>query len=169
MTRMRIPYQDTTIPPEKTKGDIEALLKKAGAKAAQWTEDYSSGQPPTLQFIMEVEVKGVRRKLGFKMTPPALAQRKKIRTGRGKEFGFTVNMEASLRLMWWYLKAKLEAVQFGLESMEKEFLSSVITSLPGGGTTTIGETATELIASPSSSNILPTFKLIPPELEDKSE
>ena len=78
--QMRIPYQDTTIPPEKTKADIETLLKKAGAKAAVWAEDYEHGQPPILEFIMEVEVNGVKRKLGFKMTPPALAQRKKIRT-----------------------------------------------------------------------------------------
>ena len=155
----RVPYEDTTIPPERTKADIETLLKKTGAKAAQWTEDYEFGQPPVLQFVMKLEVKGVARTIGFKMKPPALAQ-----TNRA---GVTsVNHPASLRLMWWYLKAKLEAVSFGLESFEKEFLSSVLTNLPGGNVGTIGEVAVEMIADPSN-KILPTFKIETPQLENR--
>ncbi len=92
------------------------------------------------------------------MTPPALAHTNKA--------GVTsVNMEASLRLMWWYLKVKLEAVRFGLESFEKEFLSSVLTNLPGGKVGTIGEVAVEMIANPNSSSILPTFTIDAPQLE----
>jgi len=158
---IRIPYQDTTIPPERTKADIETLLKKAGAKGAQWRERYDLNETPTLEFIMDIEVKGVMRTLGFRMKPPALAQKKKGIT--------SVNMSASLRLMWWYLKAKMEAVQFGLETFEKEFLSSVLTNLPDGRVDTIGEVATEMIANPSSKNILPSFDIRPPQLGDDSE
>jgi hypothetical protein len=51
-----------------------------------------------------------------------------------------VNLEAtSYRLLWHYLKNKLEAVRWGLESMEKEFLSHAVVSLPNGSTTTVGE------------------------------
>jgi hypothetical protein len=37
------------------------------------------------------------------------------------------------------LKSKLEAVSYGLTTVEKEFLSEVIVKLPQGGDTTIGE------------------------------
>lgn len=117
--------------------------------------------PPVLEFVIDIEVKGVKRTLGFRMTAPMLSMKKKGITSH--------NINASYRLLWWYLKAKIEAVSYGLETLEKEFLSQIMTSLPDGRTVTVGETASDFIASPSAEGGLPMFEIIPPKkLEEKA-
>lgn len=163
MKAKKIPYSDTVIPYARSKADIEGLLKVYEAKAVRWTEDFADPNSlPILEFIMEVEVRGVKRQLGFRMQPPVLMHHKRINTQYGLRSANIPNKDASLRLMWWYLKSKLEAVSYDLQSFEKEFLSHVITALPSGETTTIGETAEIMISQPSSDYILPSFDIKPP-------
>ena len=47
------------------------------------------------------------------------------------------NWAQSMRLLFHWIKAKLEAVSFGLNSVEKEFLSDIVTTLPDGSRMTI--------------------------------
>ena len=47
------------------------------------------------------------------------------------------NWAQSMRLLFHWIKAKLEAVSFGLNSVEKEFLSDIVTTLPNGTRMTI--------------------------------
>lgn len=168
--KQKCPYLTTKIPYTRTKADIEELLKKYHAKAVRWTEHFDQTQAPTLEFLMDVELKGVKRTLGFKMQPVILTQRKRINTRYGRTMGETPNLDASLRLLWWYIKSKLEAVSYGLVSFEKEFLSQVMMSLPSGSVVTIGEVAAEQIAKPSTDFILPSFEIKPQkQLEEKHE
>jgi len=169
-TAKKIPYMDTGIPYTRTKADIEELLKKYGAKGVRWTEIFSVSEPPILEFIMDVEVQGIKRRLGFKMKPPILMQKKRSMTTYGSRIINIPNLNASLRLMWWYLKSKLEAISYGLETFEREFLAQVMMSLPSGDVVTVGDIAQKQIAKPSSDYILPTFEIRPPKaLEEKVE
>jgi hypothetical protein len=148
---MNIPYSNTTIPPERSKADIEKLLKEHGITDMQWT-NYKGDT--TLRFLWQVTVKGVQKEIMFQFTPPRIEAQKRIWSQSDQRtIKATVQLEAtSYRLMWWYLKAKLEVVQYGLESLEKEFLSHAVVSLPNGKVTTVGESVEsvfEAVRSPA--------------------
>jgi hypothetical protein len=133
---LKIPYSNTTISPERTKADIEKLLKEHGIIDIQWTS--YQGQT-TLKFLWKIMVKGVEKEIMFTFSPPIIPSTKRSWTGVRYE-KINVNLEAtSYRLLWHYLKNKLEAVRWGLESMEKEFLSHAVVALPDGSVTTVGE------------------------------
>jgi hypothetical protein len=132
----KIPYSNTTISPERSKADIELLLKEHGIINIQWTTYQNK---TTLKFLWKVTIKGVEKEIMFTFSPPIIPSRKRSWTGVRYE-QITVNLEAtSYRLLWHYLKNKLEAVRWGLESMEKEFLSHAVVALPDGSTTTVGD------------------------------
>jgi len=133
---IRIPYSNTTIPPEKTQAEITTLLKKHGVSGIQWT-DYQG--ETILRFMWRVTVKGVEKEIMFQFKPPVIPSKKRSWTGLRYE-KINVNLDATAyRLLWHYLTNKLEAVRWGLESMEKEFLSHAVVALPDGKVTTVGE------------------------------
>lgn len=133
---LRIPYSNTTIQPERTKADITKLLEDHGIKDHDWM---SYRGRTTLKFIWALEVKGVQKEIMFMFSPPEIPSNKRVWTGSRTE-RVSVNLIATAyRLLWHYLKNKLEAVRWGLESMEKEFLSHAVVSLPDGSVTTVGE------------------------------
>ena len=136
------PYSNTTVPMEKTKAEIEILLKAYGVKGIQWT---SIGNEEDLKFLMEVTVRGVRRELAFQVKPSQVQITKRV-PGRG--LVKTEDRNQEYRLLYWWIKSKLEAVYWGLSTIEKEFLSQVIVSLPNGPTT-MGDVAQEAIAKGS--------------------
>jgi hypothetical protein len=154
-----IPYSNTTIPPERTKADIEKLLKEHGVTDIQWTT--FEGET-TLRFLWKVTVKGVEKTIMFQFAPPVIPSTKRTWTGMRYE-RVNVNLEATAyRLLWHYLKNKLEAVRWGLESMEKEFLSHAVVSLPDGKQTTVGEHIQEVLSAVKSPAL--TYN---PQREDK--
>lgn len=144
-----IPYSHTTIAPERTKADIEKLLREHGISDIQWTTYQGK---TTLKFIWKLTVKGIQKEIMFEFSPPQIPAIKKSWTGNRYE-KVHVNLEAtSYRLLWHYLKNKLEAVRWGLESMEREFLSHVVVALPNGQVTTVGnriEEVYEAVRSPA--------------------
>jgi hypothetical protein len=95
----------------------------------------------TLKFLWKIVLGGTDREILFEFKPPYIpAKRRTWDREKGTYQTITVNLEAqSYRLLWHYLKNKLDAVQWGMETMEKEFLSHAVVSLPDGSTTTIGE------------------------------
>lgn len=133
---MEIPYEHTTIAPERTKADITKLLEDYGIKDHGWMSYHGR---TSLKFIWTLEVKGVQKEIMFMFSPPEIPTHKRVWTGNRTE-RVSVNLTATAyRLLWHYLKNKLEAVRWGLESMEKEFLSHAVVSLPDGSVTTVGE------------------------------
>lgn len=145
--KTRIPYEGTTIPAERSKADIEMLLKTHGIKDIQWTT--LKGET-TLRFIHYVNVKGVEKGIIFEFRPPQIFVTKRTynpKTNRYEKVQF-VNEPVAYRLLLWYLKAKLEAVEYGLISLEKEFMSHISLALPEG-TTTVGEVITKAIETGS--------------------
>jgi hypothetical protein len=132
----RIRYSDTTIPPERTKADIEKMLRENGIHDIQWTTYQGK---TNLKFLWHLTIKGVEKDVMFEFKPPTIPSTKRQWTGMRYE-KVHVNLEATAyRLLWHYLKNKLEAVRWGLETMEREFLSHAVVALPGGSTTTVGD------------------------------
>jgi hypothetical protein len=138
-----IPYYATKIAPETTKFDIERLLKKHGIQDIRWTT--LSGQT-TLEFIWKIQIKGVEKQIVFQFKPAQIPAVRRSWSTRSSQYEkVIVNLEAQgFRLLFHYLENKLWAVKYNLETVEKEFLSHAVVSLPDGTQSTIGEQITQV-------------------------
>ena len=134
------PYLDTTVPNERTKAEIEILLKSYGIKNIRWTT--LEGQDDSLEFIIEAEVQGVKKQLGVAVKPPHIVIKKKL---HGKIVD-TENINQEYRLLFHWIKSKIEAVVWGLSTIEKEFLSEVLMKLPNGQQSTVGDVVVNLMS-----------------------
>jgi hypothetical protein len=148
-SKIKIPYANTGISKEKTKAEISEMLDKYGIQDIQWTTYHGE---TSLKFAWNLTVKGVERELIFQFIPAIISTKKRVWSNTDQR---TVKADVQLentsyRLLFNYLKNKLEAVRWGLESMEKEFLSHVVVSLPNGEQTTVGENITKIFETVSS-------------------
>ncbi len=135
------PYVDTTVLYERTKAEIEILLKSYGIKNIRWTT--LEGQDDTLEFIIEAQVQGVKKQLGVAVKPPHIVIKKKL---HGKLVD-TENINQEYRLLFHWIKSKIEAVVWGLSTIEKEFLSEVLMKLPNGQQSTVGDVVVNLMSN----------------------
>ena len=144
LMRKSIPYANTKIAPEQTKAEIEKLLKDHGIMDIQWTTYQGES---TLKFLFRVTIKGVEKEVMFAFRPPMIQMKKKQYSRQNYRYEKIImdNAPVSYRLLYWYLKSKLEAVQFGLETVEKEFMSHILVALPGGKETTLGENLNKVV------------------------
>ena len=139
------PYSATTADPERTEMQINKLLRDYGISKYQWAKDFERNQV-YLNLIVEAEINGVKKEIGIKIEPPTFAAKRRTwnpRTGRN-EVVFAPNWAQSYRLLYHWLKAKIEAIAYGLTTVEKEFLSQVVVQLPSGQSRTVSE----LLADP---------------------
>jgi hypothetical protein len=148
------PYKDTSIAYTKSMADISEMLREFGAVGIRWTE--LDDALPVLEFLIRTEIKGREMEFRVMVKPPSLPVRRKI----NNKIVNTENRNASMRLVYWYLKARLEAVKFDLESVFEAFMLRVVHSLPDGRESTIGESIKE---NPE------TFKLILPTFDVKAK
>ena len=135
---MTVPYSDTSVPASKTRGDIDALLKRMGTIAIQWTETPASirgKECPILQFAVKRVLNGVEQKFVVRLQAPLL----EITKGRGYAKKTMPNLNASMRLLYWYVKSKAEAMEYGLEDFVESFMSRILVSLPDGSTATMAQ------------------------------
>lgn len=123
------PYGDTKVNYTKTKADIERLLNDYGAIGVIWA---SYKGDDVLQFLVNTEIQGVKKEIGIEVRPPNIPVKKRL---KGRGLVTTRNKNQEYRLLFYWIKSKLEAVVWGLSSIEREFLSQVMVSLPDGGTT----------------------------------
>ena len=164
-----VPYRNTKVSYGDTKNHIEEMLKEAGAVALRWTESPDSMKGvalPVLEFIFPIEWNGIEKHFGVKVQPPLLASRKRAYGRRGTTIE-TSDRNASMRLLYWYLKAKLEAVRFGMDDVFTAFMSRVINQLPDGRESTLGETMKE--RPQLLRELLPSFEIKARELDQRKE
>lgn len=136
----RPPYEKTTADPERTEMQINKLLGSYGISKYQWTKDLKAGQV-SLTFEVEAEIQGVKKLLAIKIIPPTFAKERhswNALKGRNEKI-YAPNWAQSYRLLFHWLKAKIEAIAYGLTTVEQEFLAQVVTTLPSGEQATIGE------------------------------
>lgn len=145
ITPKHAPYEGTEVSAEKTIGQIQQLLLDYGADAVQLHRE-KNGRV-IFRFALEVEIKGVRRRLGIEIEPPMLTRKRTIK-GRFSWETKTVidpDPDRSMRCAYWYLKSKLEAVATGMATAEREFLAQVMVALPDGSESTVGNQAEDSI------------------------
>jgi len=138
-TFKKMPYSTTTVSWQRTKGEIDGLLYEHGIDKIQWTQE---GDQIQLIFAMKVEVMNVEKLIAFKFEPVRIF----AMTGRKGRRTKTEMKNVAWRLFWWHLKSKLEAVKYGLSSVEVELMSNIIHKLPDGSEATVGETMQQIIA-----------------------
>lgn len=145
ITPKKSPYANTKVDPERSMSEINRMLQMYGITAYQWTTLWDQER---VELRFSIELQG-GRKIGIKVVPPAFARSHKswnAKLGRN-EVIVAANWAASFRCLHFWLKAKLEAVAFGLREVEEEFLSDIVVRLPTGEETTVGEALKPSLAS----------------------
>lgn len=137
ITPKKPPYEKSEKDPEATIAQINKLLKEYGVKNYQWTTMWDDNIV-TLKFAIEVES---GKFIPILVEPPAfLAKRRSWNAKSGKyETIDAPNWPQSMRLLFWWLKAKLEAVAYGLREVQTEFMGDILVKLPGGQETTMAK------------------------------
>ena len=146
------PYADTRVDAEKTQQDITQLLRKYGVSQINWQIDYDMEQVQ-LDFVIEYmkQEDQTTHRIAVRVKPPMFAATRRTwdpKLGRYKKEEMA-NWAQSMRLLLYWIKAKLEAVSFGLNSVEKEFLSDIITTLPDGSKMTVWDMISRQMANNS--------------------
>lgn len=134
------PYADTKASADRTQQEVTNLLRKYGVSQINWQIDYDMEQV-VLDFIVEYqkpEDQSIHR-IAVRVKPPMFAATRRTwdpKLGRYRKMEMA-NWAQSMRLLFYWIKAKLEAVSFGLNSVEKEFLSDIVTTMPDGSRLTV--------------------------------
>ncbi len=102
-------YAQTQVAAGKTKDQIEELLTRVGAVGFRW----ASRTVLPGEDILEAGLECNGRQLAFRLA---------VRYEDDRE------RKQRLRALYWYLKAKVEAIQFGIIDLEQEFLPYLITA-----------------------------------------
>jgi hypothetical protein len=140
----------TTVPAEKTRGEIETVLTRYGAKGFAYAtqEGQNGASRARIEFIAN------ERRVRFDLSLPAMTDKRFRYTAAGRwrypgnraDAQARADWEAETRRLWRALllaiKAKLEVVQSGLAIFEEEFLANIV--MPDGRT--VGEHAMPAIA-----------------------
>lgn len=143
----KMPYSSTSVPWTKTKGECEGILynlrSKGILKKHGWvTEGDADDEVDTLYMELEIPVSDTQlRTINLKFQPTMIyTEHWKGAKRRGdKRMTTKIHKNTSWRLFYWHFKSKMEAVQYGLVTMENEFMSNIMHYLPGGGEVTFGE------------------------------
>ena len=102
-------YANTSVAPGRTKEQIEELLTRVGAVAFRW----ASRTILPGEDVLEAGLEWKGRELAFRLSIQFEDERQR---------------KQRLRALYWYLKAKVEAIQFGIIDLEQEFLPYLITA-----------------------------------------
>jgi len=141
----KLPYAGTEKDPEATISDINRMLRDVGITSYQWTTLWESGR---VELLLAVEEEGGKVTPLRLIAPAFLAKRKTWNAKVGRyETVQAPNWSQSMRLFYWYLKTKLEAIAYGLREVREEFLHDVVVKDAQGRETTVGEMVLPAIAA----------------------
>lgn len=129
----------TSVPVERSKAEIERLLQANGATAfhSGWNAEFAS-----LGFTL----KGTQVMIGVPLPQPS--DYRHLSRTRG-EAAYHAESRRRWRCLLLILKAKFEAIESGISTIEKEFLADVV--LPNGRT--LGEWAVPMISAIQSGRL----------------
>ena len=132
----KLPYRTSTVTKGKTYGEIIGLLEDHGIKNYRWTK---LDGIDILEFPVIFKYRDMDRNFVVKLTVPRLH----ADISRGKGYHKTTSHEylekESWRIFWWFLKSKLEAVEFGISDEFREFMPNIAHALPSGGETNLAD------------------------------
>lgn len=133
------PYKGTDVTIEQSRNGIDQLLRKYSISAMQWTTIWEENRIE-LKFPIDVEVEGVKKGVMVSLKPPLFYS--KHRSYDPRKGYITVNapdLKASMRALFFYIKAMLEAQAYGLAKIEDVFMSHIMVSLEQGKEITLGD------------------------------
>jgi hypothetical protein len=146
-------YKSTTISPERSRADIDKMLKDFGIQTRAWiTKDNED----VLIFEWKVDVNGVFKNIAFELRPPEIREMKRVwneKTSRYEKINAR-NDAVAYRLLFNYIKNKLEAIRVGMVSVENEFMAHIKFSLRNGTSTTLGKNFVQLMTGNKLQNAL---------------
>lgn len=119
MADRRTPFEQTSVPIERSQGQIRTLLQKHGALGVQFEETWGEEPTCTVRFVWSLE-SGQRQTVRLEVTPLP-ADRRTTRDQRHRQ---------AWRGLAWYLDGTIKAASFGLIRFEDVFLSFM--EVPGG-------------------------------------
>ncbi len=135
-----LPYKGTKTDWRTTQGQISLMIENFARSVDEielngiaWATNTRFGD--VLQFELNVTREGVKKRLGFEFKPPDLFQY----VGRGRDRKQVPAKDQAYRLLFWYLKDKLQAVRYGLIPIERELEAQILVSLPDGSKATLGD------------------------------
>lgn len=138
---MTTAYEDTSVAAEKSKGQIEKLLKKFNVRAIRFTSYPSYA---LLEFVREAGDK--------EFVPYRLTVKPKVRDWARNTSSELDRAERQVwRVVYWWLKSKLEAIEFGLVEFEQDFLPYILLTDSQGKTDTVDHIFFERLAGRISS------------------
>ena len=132
----KAPYATTTKDPDTSIADINRMLRSYGINDIQWTTLWDAKRVE-LRFMVEKEA---GKSVGILIIPPLFAAKRRTwieKRGRYETIE-SPSWSQSMRLLYWWLKVKIESIAYGLREVEEEFLHDVLVRLPDGTETTIG-------------------------------
>ena len=147
MTGRRSYASSTTVPVERTRAEIEALLKQHGATGFGYAWE---GPAEMIEFVLS----GVRVRLILPMPHLddfAYTARRQRRTATAQKTAWEQECKARWRALFLIIKAKLVAVDSGITTLETEFMAGVV--LPDGRT--LGQWVTPQLEAAISQDRMP--------------
>jgi len=133
----KLNYYGTKVSISKTQEDIKKILKKFGLQGIRFTEIYEIGM---IEFILSVNDKEMPFRFKYEL-PKQENYRKQV-----------------YRALFYYLKNRFLAIEFGITTIEKEFLQELVLKLPDGSDATVKEIIQDNILKLSYDNLLLPFK-----------
>lgn len=130
------PYHGTNVNVEKSKMQIRQILIKYGVIQQRWTEDLESNA-----VIFEFFIKGEDRTYLVRLMPKPFMEAHKIwdpRTGKSRMIEVP-NWARSYRMLYAYVKAKVEAIAYGMHTIEEEFMPDIIVRTDEGQEITLAD------------------------------
>lgn len=143
----KLPYTDTEVSIERSKERINLLLKKFGARGIQWTW---LNNTETLRFLHEYDYKGVKHDIVYEISIPEIG----VKRGRSYNQKLVRNDQQAYRIVLHIIKAKLTAVETGVETFENEFLSKILYQLSDGTVQKVGDVILQQISQTKKVNLL---------------
>jgi hypothetical protein len=120
-----VPYKTTSISANQSKAEIDGLLARWGIKDSGWR-----WSPDTLEVFVTFQIRetinGKEQSPLVRIEAPLIYDKPK----RGQKE--TVNWKLSLRVMWWYIKSRLELAYLRQSGKAFEFLPYIQTNTSEG-------------------------------------
>ncbi len=112
-------YKQTTVSASKSRDDIEKLLAKVGVVGFRWGSNLQNAEE-----TIEAALDWKGRRVGFRITV---------------KYDDEKHRRQVMRALYWYMKSKIEAIEFGLVELEREFLPYLLTNT--------GKTVADMLAN----------------------
>lgn len=129
-------YESTTVPVEKSQGELRRLLAGHEASRFAFGEETDSGGVRWAAVSFAHGGHAVRMRVPHKPVDPAAVSRKVLRARSKTRADIELELaEQEARRIWrvmaWNLKARLVAVEEGVETFEEAFLAHLVDERTG--------------------------------------